>query len=138
MRRPSRAGWTVRCESRHEEVNIGRLQFGLMLSAAGLCLALLGSSLTTEREPAWDPREGRSSLFMPEADQPVTKRVHRDSWSMGSNWRRPATFATRMPLAAVGEAGGVRLNLVSLKSAVSTNGDVCPYIVPLNVSVMGE
>jgi hypothetical protein len=70
---------------------MNRLQFGLTLFLAGLGLAFAGSGLTTEREPAWDPREPRSALFTQQAGAAAVSDVAVNTKATLNRWVHPVS-----------------------------------------------
>jgi len=100
-----------------------RLEFGLTLFASGFCLTFLGLRLTTEREPAWEPREAQSALFTQQASTPAKRDVCLDTKLTVSKWQRPriSRAVGKNPL-ATGQPTGAKLSLVSFTKISSTFG----------------
>ena len=103
---------------------MNRLQFGLTLFAAGFCLAFQASSLTTQREPVWDPQEAQSSLFTQQANAPVPRDLCVDTRTTVSRWQRsrPTRLVDEIP-STTREPRGARVSLVSFAAMSSTYQD---------------
>ena len=95
-----------------------RMQFGLILSAVGFCLASPALNPTSAAEPAWDPQEVKSPLFTREADLPARNVVYSDPSSTVSKWQRPkiSRAVIEVPSATRGPSG-VRVSLVSFNDS---------------------
>ncbi len=76
---------------------MNRPQFGLILFAAGLPIALLASSPSAEPEAAWDPREAQSPLFNRAASPPGTKGLQADAGGTVKRWEEFSTAPRASP-----------------------------------------
>ncbi len=110
---------------------MNRLQFGLALFAAGFSIAFLGSSVTTERQPTWDPQEAQSAVLGQQSDLPPVRSLHLNTAATASKWQRTTVFRRPMegPEDRVRTGMAAKVSLVSYTNLSSTLS-TCDGVIP--------